>query len=550
MDIAMSGLEVSFRKAHVLVLPLPTVVYHLASWRRKGDLPSDLPTANTQTSKLSRVIIAVNAALQREAIDTSQLLTCDLEGFRILARSEPHKEYLSRTIWISKTANCKGADAELFTPHGFNKARESVSNELAGMLNRDTFAEFFGLLVYPAFLDRPWNGYFMSDRSLTSDKLDQAESLQYPKTFQPINFTKPYKIIKAALGRELKPDDYSFEITASFYEGRRAIYASALGFDDSSDVKAAEEINTEDACEQPRRTSFVILHASADQFQVGRLSLAILRCGENRIASTRGIKSLKEIGDYIEKYESKLADHRFGSKPSERSNEPGERSNEPSERSNEPSERSNEPSERSNEPSERSNELALRSTYKSVREAVHHITNSRVEYRIIRNRTYWSRFNRIVAELNPETVPDFEPYPRFVARRLAGKVDFFDSLARRIRVLAADVDRLVELEEATALTNIQKVAEVWFVVPLMYYVYYACKHFLPSLLDPGMSSSIAKYIALTTGLCYVLRPLLRREHSRSAWIICGVISVCLAVNLFLFFWTGAFRKFFSDLTAC
>jgi hypothetical protein len=523
MDIAMSGLKVKFREAHVLVLPLPTVVYHLASWRRKGDQPQKLPTANTQTSKLSRVIIAVNAALQREAIDTSQLLTCDLEGFRILARSEPHKEYLSRTIWISKTAKCNDADADadaqLFTPHGFNEARKSVSNELAGMLNPDTFAEFFGLLVYPAFLDRPSNGYFMSDRSLTSDKLDQAEFLQYPKTFHATNFTEPYKIIKAALGREQNADEYSFEITASFYEGRRAIYASALGFDDSSDVKAAEKIHTDDACEQPRRTSFVVLHASADQFQIGRLSLAILRCGENRIASTRGIKSLKEIGDYIEEYESKLADHRFGSKASERSKKP----------------------------SERSNELALRSTYKSVREAVHHITNSRVEYRIIRNRTYWSRFNRIVAELNPETVPDFEPYPRFVARRLAGKVDFFDSLARRIRVLAADVDRLVELEEATALTNIQKVAEVWFVIPLMYYVYHVCKHFLPSLLHPGMSSSIANYVALMTGLCYVLRPLLRREHSWSAWFICGGISVYLAVNLFLFIWTGAFRKFFSDL---
>lgn len=224
------------------------------------------------------------------------------------------------------------------------------------------------------------------------------------------------------------------ELTASTFNSKRAIYVSTLGHPKSqalgsphlSDQKP--EVSTLDhsksqALESGHRGCHVpvvysIFSCIDDPWQLGRLLDTINSMGAVRLAALRDIDKISEMAEDMRKLRTGLRNGK---------------------------------------------------NVRELRSEIEQVLRRDVSFRIERSGRYWSQLQKRIKRLRIEDLEGFQPYDRFVDRRIGDTIAFIAGAGQQIAQLRKEIDLRYQAGQSEAIVRLQKTAEVLSIFPIAYY---------------------------------------------------------------------------------
>jgi hypothetical protein len=216
-----------------------------------------------------------------------------------------------------------------------------------------------------------------------------------------------------------RPGFRDYEMTASTFLNKRAIYASSLGHPMTPVSEITERVPV----------VYSLFVCFDDAWQIGRLIDTIHSMGVLRIASLRDIEKISDASGKLGIIRSAIRED--GS-------------------------------------------LAI----EELQEEMDLLLRDDVSWRIERSQRYWRQFLGRVARLRIGRIEGFQPYDEFVSRRIGDTITFIESTGRQLAFIRKEIDLRQQIKQTASLqkhiriiTALQKGGETLLLLPLTYYAH-------------------------------------------------------------------------------
>lgn len=214
-----------------------------------------------------------------------------------------------------------------------------------------------------------------------------------------------------------RPGFRDYEMTASTFLNKRAIYASSLGHPMTPISEVTRQVPV----------IYSLFVCFDDAWQIGRLIDTIHSMGVLRIASLRDIEKISEASGKLGIIRSAIRED--GS-------------------------------------------LAI----EELQEQMDFLLRDDVSWRIERSQRYWRQFAERVSRLRIGRIEGFQPYDEFVNRRIGDTITFIESTGRQLSFIRKEIDLRQQMKQTASLqkhirmiTALQKGGETLLLLPLTYY---------------------------------------------------------------------------------
>lgn len=106
---------------------------------------------------------------------------------------------------------------------------------------------------------------------------------------------------------------------------------------------------------------------------------------------------------------------------------------------------------------------------RELRESFEDILRKDMSARIERAGRYWRQLQKRITFLRINPIEGFQPYDRFVNRRIGDTVEFIEGVGKQLALVRKEIDLRYQVDQAEAIVRLQRTAEMLSIFPIAYY---------------------------------------------------------------------------------